>query len=112
MEIIRNNYFDVGTAVQAKFLHTKQSNLVNHGGKSLQVTGPILWNGLPNYIRNKERINPFKYSCKKFFIDPTADSRDSNSSRNLASGNRRHGHRSQLDNNAFLSRAFVSRWDQ
>ena len=92
VEIITENYFDVGTAIQAKLLHTKPSNLVNYGGKSLQVAGPILWNSLPNEIRNKERINPFKYSCKKYFIDPTAN----NISRNLSSDNTRHGHRSQL----------------
>ena len=114
VEIIRENYFDVGTVVQARFLHTKQSNLINYGGKSLQVAGPILWNGLPNEIRNKERINPFKYSCKKFYLDPRADINraSNNSSRNSSNINRRHGHRSQLDNNAFLNRAFVSRWDQ
>ena len=65
VEIIRENYFDVGTAIQSKFLHTKQSNLVNYGGKSLQVSGPNIWNDLPNEIRNEERFNPFKYSCNQ-----------------------------------------------
>ena len=69
VEIIRENYFDVGIATQAKVLHTKQFNLVNYGGKSLQVAGPTIWNDLPSEIRNKERLNPFKYSCKKHFID-------------------------------------------
>ena len=69
VEIIRENYFDVGMAIQAKILHTKQFNIVNYGCKSLQMAGPAIWNDLPSEIRNKERLNPFKYSCKKHFID-------------------------------------------
>ena len=67
VEIFRENYFDVGTVIESRVLHTKQSNLVNYGGKSLQVTGPLLWNELPTDIRNKERLNPFKFVRRCFF---------------------------------------------
>ena len=117
VEIIRENYFDVGTVVPTKNLHTKQSSLVNYGGKSLQVTGPILWNNLPNEIKNIDRLNPFKYYCKKYLIDPLGHIghirghighiRDNNNNNN----HQRQGHRSRLANNAGLNRPFVSRWN-
>ena len=117
VEIIRENYFDVGTVVPTKNLHTKQSSLVNYGGKSLQVTGPILWNNLPNEIKNIDRLNPFKYYCKKYLIDPLGHIghirghighiRDNNNNNN----HQRQGHRSRLANNAGLNCPFVSRWN-
>ena len=104
VEIIRENYFDIGAVNPAKILHTKQSNLLNYGGKSLQVIGPILWNDLPSDIRNEDRFNPFKYNCKKYYIDPLGQI---NSNRP-----RGQGHRARLNNNAYINRPFVSRWDQ
>ena len=113
VEITRENYFDVGTVTQAKILHTKQSSLVNYGGKSLQVTGPVLWNGLPSELGNIERFNPFKYYSKKYYIDPTAQVNVGNSSTNNNPSNPRNpsGHRSRLGNNRNINGPFVSRWN-
>ena len=82
--IVRENYFETGTVSQAKILHTRQSNLVNYGGKSMQVLGPTLWNNLPCELRNMEIINPFKYHCKNHYIDPYGQisSQNRNSNRN------------------------------
>ena len=113
VEILRENYFDVGTVTESRILHTRQSNLINYGGKSLQVTGPILWNDLPIEIRNKERLNPFKYYSKKHYNDPlgtTVAIRNNNNNPNHR--NPRQGHRSRLANNAGLNRPFASRWNE
>ena len=110
VEITRENYFDVGTVTQAKILHTKHSSLVNYGGKSLQVIGPILWNVLPSELRNIERFNPFKYYCKKHYIDPSVRLNVGNSA-NRNNPRNPSGHRSRLGNNANLDRPFVSRWN-
>ena len=112
VEIIRENYFDVGTVSFGRALHTKQANLVNYGKKSLQVLGPLLWNDLPTELRKEERLNPFKYHCKAFYIDPSGQS-IGNDRPNI--NIRRHpsgGHRSRLGNNTNLDRPFVSRWNQ
>ena len=113
VEILRENYFDVGTVTESRILHTRQSNLINYGGKSLQVTGPILWNDLPTEIRNKERLNPFKYYSKKHYNDPLGTIvviRNNNNNPNHR--NPRQGHRSRLANNAGLNRPFASRWNE
>ena len=117
VEIFRENYFDVGTVVQTKNLHTKPSILVNYGGKSLQVTGPILWNDLPNEIKNKENLNPFKYYSKKYYINPhepigLGNSNNNNANNNVSNNHPRQGHRSRLANNVGITRPFVSRWNQ
>ena len=63
------NYFDVGTVTEKNTLHTRGSRLVNYGGKLLKVSGPILWNSLPEDIRNSQSIFSLKYQLKKNFID-------------------------------------------
>ena len=111
VEIVRENYFDTGIVTQAKVLHTRQSNLVNYGGKSIQVLGPTLWNNLPSELRNMERLNPFKYHCKNHYINPFGQVRGHTRNRNRNRNNTRNGHRSRLDN-IDLNRVLVSRWDE
>ena len=46
--ITTNSYFDVGVEHRDNpTLHTRNSRLVNYGGKSLKVAGPFLWNSIP-----------------------------------------------------------------
>ena len=63
------NYFDVGIVSETNTLHTRGSRLVNYGGKLLKVSGPILWNSLPEHIRNTQSIYSLKYQLKKHFIN-------------------------------------------
>ena len=39
-QVMRNNYFDIGTVENTQFLFTKRAHLVNYGGKMFQVYGP------------------------------------------------------------------------
>ena len=67
-EIITNNYFDVGTAVQTYTLHTKGSNN-KFGEKMIQKSGPLIWNSIPEYIQDAVSITSFKYLLKKHIFD-------------------------------------------
>ena len=66
--VIVENYFDVGTVQQIPTLHTKNSNLVNYGGKLIQVAGPILWNGIPAPVRESSSLFTFKIKMKKCLL--------------------------------------------
>ena len=60
--------FDVGSVREIRVLHTRNSNLVNYGGKLLQVSGPILWNSIPLAIRESNSISIFKNAMKKHLL--------------------------------------------
>ena len=62
------NYFDVGIVKTSKSLATKKSKLVNYGAKMIQVSGPILWNALPENIQESSSISTFKQSIKEHLI--------------------------------------------
>ena len=62
------NYFEIDSVIQTNILHTQCSNLVNYGAKMIKVAGPLLWNSLPEYIRNSESICIFKFNLKKFLL--------------------------------------------
>ena len=68
--------------------------------------GPKLWNELPSSITDRPSLNSFSNTLKTYYIQGTINSNPRGNTSN-------HGtHRSRLDNNAGLNRAFVSRWNQ
>ena len=67
--INRENYFDVGTVEQTKFLFTKRSQLVKYGAKMIQVYGPTLWNSLPRELHDSTSLPTFKENLKKYLLD-------------------------------------------
>ena len=65
-----NNNFEVEVEVsETNILHTQSSNLVNYGAKKLKVAGAILWNNLPEYIRNSQSVFTFKKYLKNHLIE-------------------------------------------
>ena len=68
IHIVRENYFDVGTAVTTKTLFTKQPHLVNYGAKMIQVSGPVLWNSIPKIIQDAPSGDNFKEKLKNHFL--------------------------------------------
>ena len=66
-----NNHFDfeVESVLATNRLHTLGSKLVHYGAKMLKVTGPLLWNSLPEYIRNSQSVFILKTNLKKYFIN-------------------------------------------
>ena len=63
-----NSNFEVESVSETNILHTQCSKLVNYGAKMLKVSGPFLWNSLPDYIRNSKTVFTLKSSLKKYFI--------------------------------------------
>ena len=127
----RNEYFDVGTAEPTRTLFTKNSHLVNYGGKMIRVYGPKLWNSIPSDIQDSSSLSTFKIGLKKHFInryignnnsisnriDNNSNTRNrnnnhSNMNNNNNRNNSRRNHRSALANNTRLNQPFVSRWNQ
>lgn len=67
--IIQREHFDVGYAEPSFTLHTQRPNLEKYGGRLIQVFGPVLWNTLPDNIKEASSINIFKNLLKKHFFE-------------------------------------------
>ena len=64
-----NKKYEVESVAQTNVLHTQCSNLVNYGAKMLRVAGPLIWNILPEYIRNSQSVFTLKTNLKKYLIE-------------------------------------------
>lgn len=64
-----NEKYEVDSVSVNNILHTCQSKLVNYGAKMLKVAGPLLWNGLPEDIRNSQSVYTLKKNLKKHLIE-------------------------------------------
>ena len=60
--------FEIDLVNATNILHTQFSHLVNYGAKMLRVAGPLLWNGLPEYIRNSQSAFKLKANLKEFYF--------------------------------------------
>ena len=60
---------NVETISETNTLHTQYSKLVNYGAKMLKVSGPLLWNSLPEDIRTSASIFTLKKILKKYFLN-------------------------------------------
>ena len=67
--IIQTEHFDVGFVEPSRTLHTQRPNLVKYGCRLIQVYGPVLWNSLPDSIKEVSSINIFKNHLKKHFLE-------------------------------------------
>ena len=67
-EVIRENYFDIGHVEQSYVLHTKGAKNI-YGEKMIQVSGPLIWNSIPDYVRKAESIFTFKKHLKMHFLE-------------------------------------------
>ena len=57
--------YEVDSICETNTLHTQYSKLVNYGAKMLKVSVPLLWNSLPEHIRNCASI----FTLKSIFPD-------------------------------------------
>ena len=62
------NHFEIESIVQTNILHTQSSRLVNYGAKMVKVAGPLLWNSLPDNIRNSTSVHMFKNKLNFFLL--------------------------------------------
>ena len=120
-EVIRENYFDVGHVEQSYVLHTKGAKNI-YGEKMIQVSGPVIWNSIPDYVRKAESIFTFKKHLKMHFlehydienIDRPYDRPYNSNINNNNNNNNRNNNRNANDNangNITFRRPFISRWD-
>ena len=66
--IMMKNHFEIESIVQTNILHTQSSRLVNYGAKMVKMAGPLLWNSLPDNIRNSTSVHMFKNKLKSFLL--------------------------------------------
>ena len=69
VNIVDKFKFEVESVLDTNILHTQPSNLATYGAKMLKVAGPLLWNSLPEDIRNAKTVFTLKSKLKKFFIE-------------------------------------------
>ena len=121
----RREFFDTGTVVPTRTLFTKRSNLVNYGGKLIQVAGPILWNNLPVSIQDSASLSIFKKDLKNHLLSQYDTTDGSDDLRNLSNSptnrqpfsnltrdrpNPRHNFNQRWRQN--VNQPLISRWDQ
>ena len=120
------NYFDVGSAHQSLMLHTSTGCNNNYGKKTMKVSGPSVWNAVPEYIQKLTSIHSFKSKFKAYLIEQYNTNNDNdnisinrtqtittytsiNTNRNTNTNHRHHN-----NNYGLLSSrpagAFQSRW--
>jgi hypothetical protein len=66
-DVTRESYFAKCSAIPSLTLHTKGSHN-SYGGKMIKVSGPILWNSLPEKIQKSTSIHTFKKYLKLHLI--------------------------------------------
>ena len=69
VNIVNKFKFEIESVIDTNILHTQPSNLVTYGGKMLKVAGPLLWNSLPEVIRNSQSVFTLTSNLKRFFIE-------------------------------------------
>ena len=69
VNIVCENYFDVGTEIPTYNLKIPSSRLANYGDKLIKVFGPLLWNSIPYNIQDACSVQTFKFYMKRYFLD-------------------------------------------
>ena len=116
-DVIRENYFDVGHIQPSFTLHTKGATN-DYGKKMIQVSGPVIWNRIPDDIKEAGSIFTFKKNLKVHIFDQyrgdpedrgSVNNINSNATRSRTSTNRSHSNNQRWRQN--VNQPFVSRWN-
>ena len=76
----------------------------------IRLSGPKLWQDLPDSITSKPSLKSFSNALKNYFIHGTTTINTNTGSASTRQNNRSN-HASRLDNNRGLNQPFVSRWN-
>ena len=68
-KINMKNHLEIENDEGTNKVYTKCSKLVKYGAKKIQVSGPLIWNNIPEYIRNSLSLDKFKQDLKLYFLD-------------------------------------------
>ena len=114
-DIIRENYFDIGQVQPSFTLHTKGATN-EYGRKMIQVSGPVIWNRIPDDIKEAGSIHTFKKNLKLHIFDQyrgdpeeRSSVNDNNNNRSSSNNNRSHNNNQRWRQN--VDQPFVSRWN-
>ena len=111
------NYFDVGSAHQSLMLHTSTRCNNNYGKKTMKVTGPSVWNCVPDYIQKLTSIHSFKSKFKAYLIDQYDNNRSQNTAIHISNNTNSNTNGRNFNNNYGLLSSrptgvrFQSRWN-
>ena len=118
-DVIRENYFDVGHVEQSFTLHTKGATNI-YGRKMIQVSGPVIWNRIPEDIQKAGSIFTFKKNLKLHIFDQYRGDPEDRRSGNYNDNRNNVNHRSNSNTNRTngnqrwrqnINQPFVSRWN-
>ena len=120
--ITQDHHFDIGVVQHSLSLHTK--GYKNYFGQNMRrVSGPLIWNGIPESIQKSTSIHSFKANLKKHFLGVFVENNSNNNNDNNNNNNRtrfnhvnnrraRNNNHGQLTEENRQNRVFQSRWDE
>ena len=115
--IISESYFDVGYVEQTFTLHTKGATN-EYGRKMIQVSGPLIWNRIPEEIQSVGTILTFKKQLKLHIFDQYRGDPDDGTNSDINRhnvNNRRNNNTNRANDNQRwrnnVNQPFLSRWN-
>ena len=109
--------FDIGYVEQTFTLHTKGASN-EYGRKMIQVSGPVIWNRIPDDIKEAGSIHTFKKNLKLHIFDQyrgdpeeRSSANDNNNHVNRSSNNNNRSHNNNQRWRQNVDQPFVSRWN-
>ena len=122
--VISENFFEIGHVEQSYTLHTKGAKNI-YGSKMIQVSGPIIWNGIPEDIQKAGTILTFKKLLKKLYFSQyrgvsrgnigNSSINNNNNTNSIIRTNTTHNSNTNNGNQRWrqnVNQPFVSRWNQ
>ena len=116
--VISENFFEIGYVEQSFTLHTKGAKNI-YGKKMIQVSGPIIWNSIPEDIQKAGTIITFKKLLKKYYFSQYIGVESGSINVNNGINNNTHinnpNSNSSNSNQRWrqnINQPFVSRWNQ
>ena len=116
--VISENFFEIGYVEQSFTLHTKGAKNI-YGRKMIQVSGPIIWNSIPEDIQKAGTIITFKKLLKKYYFSQYIGVESGSINVNNGINNNTHinnpNSNSSNSNQRWrqnINQPFVSRWNQ
>ena len=64
----RSTFFDIDNVINSNNLFIINARTTHYGLKLLKVSGPKIWNLIPNHIRSTQSVCSFKRYLKKYLI--------------------------------------------
>ena len=64
----RSTFFDIDNEINSNNLFIINARTTHYGLKLLKVSGPKIWNLIPNHIRSTQSVCSFKRYLKKYLI--------------------------------------------